>query len=102
MSRWGTLDWGDWLYGLFYAVISGGATAVYAAFSTMLVAPDQFNLQHPQKLFLIMSTMFGLSGFMSGMGFLRTQALPKILTLQRTETPGKVVTTVQETLPQKD
>lgn len=46
-----TLDWGNWLYGLFAGGIGGGATAVYGAFAASAIdahfafgTPNSFKL----------------------------------------------------------
>ncbi len=106
MNGFGTLEWENWLYGLFYAMIGGGASAVSAAFSTALVAPEQFNLSHPGKMLAVMATTFVISGFISGMGFLRTSPLPAIKTTTTTTTlevhPPSVVKTVEQKLEKSD
>jgi hypothetical protein len=36
------LDWGHWLYGLFAALIGGGAGSISATYGASLIAPGQF------------------------------------------------------------
>ena len=81
MGGFGKLDWSNLLYGLTCAVVSGGATSVTTAFSTALVAPEQFNLEHPGKMFAVMSLSFATAGALAGFGFLKQNPLPKEITI---------------------
>lgn len=70
------LDWSNWIYGLVYALIGGGATAVTGAFATALVDPDHFNIAHPAKLLETMAITFIIAGVLAGFGFLKQKPLP--------------------------
>jgi len=98
------LDWGDWIYGLTAAVITGGASSVASGFSLIVVAPNQFNIVHPGLLIKSMLTMFFVNGMLAGFSFLRNKPVPA-MTRETTYTvaettqagqPTKVVTTTQE------
>lgn len=98
------LDWGDWIYGLTAAVITGGASSVASGFSLIVVAPDQFNMVHPGLLIKSMLTMFFVNGMLAGFSFLRNKPVPTmtrettytIAETTQTGQPTKVVTTTQE------
>lgn len=78
MPGFGKLDWGNWLYGLFWALIGGGASAVSGGFATMIVDPNDFNISHPGKLLETMLVTFTVAGIIAGFGFLKQQPLPKL------------------------
>ncbi len=68
-----------WIYGLGSAVIGGGASAVTSGMITMGFAPDKFNLSSMEgltHLFGLMVANFLVSGFLSGMYYLKQSPLP--------------------------
>ncbi len=105
MPGFGKLDWDNWIYGLFYALIGGGASAVSGGFATLLVDPDHFNIAHPGRLLETMGVTFLIAGAISGFGFLKQKPLPdqiKTVTtsVEKTIQPGTpmiVATKVTET-----
>lgn len=62
-------NWEVWLKGLISAYISGSATAI----STMIVAPDKFNLQNGLSRLITVSMV---SGILSAANFLKQSPLP--------------------------
>jgi hypothetical protein len=104
LGNFGRLDFGDWLYGLFAAIIGGGATVVASAFGLVMIDPSHFNLQSPQ-FYKAIGTMFLASGIVNGFMFLRTKPLPDkvkttVFTSEKTDTSVpkvKEVMTVRET-----
>jgi hypothetical protein len=70
------LAWGEWIRGIFGALISGGAGAVGGGTGTSLVDPDHFNTQHPMLLLKVMGVTFLISGVTSLLKFLQTHPLP--------------------------
>ena len=104
VGKFGELNFGDWLYGLFAAFIGGGATAVVAAFSINMVDPQHFNTSSPD-FYKIVLAMFGSSGLINALMFLRSKPLPDVkkvvTTTETTEVTShpmaRVVTTVEET-----
>ena len=102
----GRLDWGDWLYSLASAFISGGAVAVTAGFTLTGIDPKDFNTLHPAVLFQAMGVMFMASGAVSAANFLAKRSLPAVkqvttstqtTTLASADPPVKVVETHTET-----
>ena len=101
------LDWASWIYGLFAALVTGGASAVTAGFVAPALAPGQFNYSGNAgwttlKLMLI---MFIVNGVLGAAAYLQKSPLPTIETTTSvavTTQPGappKVTTTVSETKP---
>jgi hypothetical protein len=76
----GRLDWGAWLYGLFSAVIGGGAGAATAGVGANLVVPG---LKAWQTL-SIMAMTFLVSGIFAGLAYLHQQPLPAVTTTEKT------------------
>ena len=74
----GHFDWGNWLYGLLTAVITGGANAVVGGVSLNLVDPSHFNAQNAD-LYKVVWTLFLANGTMSFFLFLKQQPLPKLV-----------------------
>jgi hypothetical protein len=102
----GTLDFGDWAYGLASAFISGGATAITGGFAVGISDGDHFNV-HTPALWTVMGIMFVVSGVSNGANFLRNRPLPAFVTSERTVEkteiqgkPAQVVTTSKETVVQ--
>lgn len=102
-GRLGTLDFDDWILGLWSAVISGGSTAVSTSVGLIAIDPGDFNLQHA-KLFITAGWLFLWSGFLGMMNFLRTRPAPSVKTttstMQKTETKASGAT-VEMKLEQK-
>lgn len=100
----GTLDFSDWLYGLFAAFIGGGAGAVSGGVAVNLVDPKDFNI-HTTAFYHVVLTAFVCQGLMSAMLYLHQKPLPafrNVETVTKTTlvTPGTppatVVTTTTE------
>jgi hypothetical protein len=84
-----------WLHGLTAAFVGAAASSL----STMLVAPETFNLT-TMTGFRKLVLASGLSGVVSAAAYLKTSPLPQPDTLQRTSktvTPEGAVTTTQTT-----
>lgn len=75
----GSLDWGNWIYGLVAGFIGGGSTAVSGGLALLVIDPNDFNFSNP-KLFKAMAAMFLFSGVKDMMLYLHQQPLPKIIT----------------------
>lgn len=91
----GKLDWSEWLMGLGAAVIGGGATAAIAAVS---FAPSHW-ANHPEELYSMLWSMFGIGCVLNGLMFIRQKPLPSVITTttgqKLSSTPeGTSVTTV--------
>jgi hypothetical protein len=99
----GSLDFRDWFRGLVSAFVSGGASAVTAAFVAPALTKDL--AVGTSKFFIMVGSMFVMSGTLSMMNFLRTQPIPEVKTVTTTTTlSGKlddsnpqVTTKIQET-----
>lgn len=74
----GHFDWGNWLYGLFTAVITGGANAVVGGVSLNLVDPSHFNAQN-HDFYKIVGTLFLANATMSFFLFLKQRPLPGLI-----------------------
>jgi len=99
----GSLDFGQWAYGLLAAFIGGGAGAFSGGLAAILVDPQDFNI-YTSKFWALVSTTFVISGLTPFFAYLHNKPLPDIKTVvktvETTETAKKppiVVTTVQET-----
>ena len=69
-----------WLYGLFAAIIGGGASAVTAGLSANLTTPGQYNLSSPDatwNLLKLVATTFTVNGIISAFLYLQKAPLPK-------------------------
>lgn len=105
----GTLDWGDWAYGLVSGFISGGSSAVTSGFVVSSYDKDHFQFGSSASLHL-MGWVFLVSGLLAAFAFLRNKPLPAVkqveMTTKRIETeateskpippPPTVITTVKE------
>src|SRR5690348_14792945 len=98
------LDWYDWAYGLFTAIIGGGSGAVASAAALLAIEPKTFNFQKSATLFKTVAVIWLFNGILQSLAFLRTSPLPKIKTVVTTtqtvshpEPKVKIVETVQET-----
>ncbi len=74
-SPFNSLNWADWLYGLFYGSIGGGANAVYAAFGAAIVDQKDFSFGSA-KSFKLMGMVFLFSALMSAFLYLKQKPLP--------------------------
>lgn len=63
------MKWGPWIKGILSAGIGGGATAV----STMIVAPDQFNIQTGLKNVVAVAAV---SALVSVANYLKQSPIP--------------------------
>jgi len=111
LGKFGTLDWGDWAYGLVSGFISGGAAAVVAGVVVAFKDPDHFNPATEFANFLeLVTVVFLASGIIAAMNYLHTKPLPAMVqtetTVKRIETeatdakpapPAQVITTTKET-----
>lgn len=77
LGRFGSLDWGNWLYGLVAAFIGGGASAFSGGLSAMLNDSKDYNMNDPTKLLHLMATTFVISGIIAMMTFLHRMPVPE-------------------------
>jgi hypothetical protein len=102
------MAWESWAYGLVAAFIGGGSGALSAGIGTMVVAPAQFNVEHPALLIKAMCWTFFAAGIVPFFSYLHQQPLPPVITVTTVETveqkksPPAVVTTTVETTETKD
>lgn len=76
------LSWEAWVYGLFSALIGGGAGAVSAAIGVNLLDAKDWNLSdHPGHLFALMGTCFVINGSISSFAYLAKSPLPQVETV---------------------
>lgn len=83
------LDWSHWLYGLFAALIGGGAGSVSAAFGAMSIAPGQFGVGGDPgwNSLKLMGVTFAISGAIATFAYLKQSPLPaQIATVTETTT----------------
>ena len=83
------LDWSHWLYGLFAALIGGGAGSVSAAFGASMLAPGQFGVGGTQgwNSLKLMGFTFVISGAIAVFAYLKQSPLPaQIATVTETTT----------------
>lgn len=74
------MAWEKWLYGLFAALIGGGASAVTSAVTASMIAPDTFNLAGGMsKTLSLIGVTFALNGVLNMFFYLKQQPLPPIL-----------------------
>jgi hypothetical protein len=74
------LKWDKWLYGLGSAIIGGGAGAVVSGFTSIILAPEQFNLTTGHGALKVVAAMginFGVVGFFSMFFYLKQSPLPQ-------------------------
>src|SRR5271167_4427490 len=89
------LAWGSWFYGLFAALIGGGAGAVAAGLAAMGLAPGQFGVSGNAgwSNLKLMGATFVVSGIIAAAAFLKQSPLPAI------ETTVSASTTTQPGAP---
>lgn len=75
----GQLDFSDWIRGLVSGFISGGANAISAAFVAPALSPDL--AVGTSKFFIMVGSMFLMSGTLSMMNYLRTKPIPDLKTV---------------------
>lgn len=83
------LDWSHWFYGLFAALIGGGAGSVSAAFGASMLAPGQFGVGGTQgwNSLKLMGFTFIISGAIAVFAYLKQSPLPaQIATVTETTT----------------
>lgn len=77
------LKWDQWVYGLGSAVVGGGASAVVAGLSSMLLAPQTFNITTgagAMKALTMMGLCFLINGAISMFFYLKQSPLPPPVT----------------------
>jgi hypothetical protein len=95
------LDWGNWLYGLFYGSIGGGANSVSGALGAVIVDPKHFAFGSAAS-FKLMGVIFLLTFMKDASLYLAQKPLPPIKTVTTTETvqqttrPASTITTTIE------
>lgn len=83
------LQWETWVYGLFAAIIGGGAGAIGTGFAQVLTDPQHADIRH---LLALMGTAFVITGLLSAAAYLAKSPLPPIVTTttaEQTVTPNK-------------
>ncbi len=95
---WSNLDWDKWIYGLVSAFIGGGSGAFSSGIGATLIAPQDFNIQHPSALLKLMFFVFVISGLPPFFAYLHQNALPAVKTVTTIETVEKVATTPPKTI----
>jgi hypothetical protein len=83
------LDWSHWLYGLFAALIGGGASSVGSAFGAMSIAPGQFGVGGDPgwNSLKLMILTFAISGAIATFAYLKQSPLPaQVATVTETKT----------------
>jgi hypothetical protein len=83
------LAWDQWLYGIAYGFIGGGASAVVSGPVASMLAPNEINLVNwsgASKMFLFMLITFLFSGAISMFMYLKNHPLPDIQTVTTTTT----------------
>lgn len=102
MSIFDNLDWGSWLYGLFYGAIGGGASAVVSGITVALNDPKDYGIGSGKFMGLV-ATVFLANAAMSMFLYLKQSPLPAVKTVTTVQTveqsdkPTKTITTVAET-----
>jgi hypothetical protein len=106
------LDWGVWVYGLFAALIGGGAGGVSSGLAGMHLAPGQFGAAGDAgwNTLKLMGFTFIFAAIISVVAYLMKSPLPAIETtvsVSQTTQPGQAVkttTTIAATssAPRKD
>lgn len=96
----GTLDWSDWLRGIFAAFIGGGAGAVTSGVVVSMNDPKDYNL-YTSKFYHLVIAVFAVNGLISMFAFLHQRPVPDqiktVLTTEKIEvSPEAVITTKVE------
>ena len=92
------LNWQLWIYGFVAALIGGGAGAVTAAFSAMMLTPGQYGTGGTAgwNSLKLMGLTFLVSGAFSAFAYLKQSPLPQIETtvaVSKVEQAGVAPTT---------
>lgn len=98
-----SLDWSDWIYGLFAGSIAGGASAVVSCVTVALNDPKDYGVGSG-KFLTLFATVFITNAVMSMFLYLKQNPVPKVKTVTTIEKvelqqnpPAKVTTVVQQT-----
>jgi hypothetical protein len=93
---WRNLDWSNWLYGMWVAVVHGGANAVVGGFSIFIQDPSHFNMQR-SAFYEVVLTIWGVSSTLGFFLYLSQHPAPDkivsketttfVKTVEKTETP---------------
>jgi hypothetical protein len=94
----GNLDWSDWIKGIVAAFVGGGAGAVTSGIVVSLGDPQQYNMG-TQKFYVLVGSVFLMSGLMNMMAFLRSKPIPDVKQRETTveSMGGQIKTTIKET-----
>ncbi len=100
------LDWGNWLYGLWVAVVGGASNGVVAGVGLNLMDPKDFNTQQ-KRFWWLVGGLFAIGAAKDFFLYLSQHPAPVILTksttsMTATDAKGGVVTmekTVEKTSP---
>jgi len=76
-------DWGDWVYGLWVAVVGGGSNAVTAGIGLIVIDPGDFNL-HKAKFWTMVAGLFTVSAVKDFFLYLSHNPAPKFTTRSTT------------------
>lgn len=91
------LQWETWVYGLFAAIIGGGAGAIGTGFAQVITDPQHADIRH---LLVLMGTAFVITGLLSAAAYLAKSPLPPIVTTKDGSVNiSTAVTTTKETGP---
>ncbi len=97
------LDWGNWIYGLLWGSIGGGANAVSGAMAASMVDSADFSFGGTRSLKL-MGAIFLFTFVKDAAFYLKQNPLPAIKTVTTVETvkrtaypPATVTTTIEKT-----
>jgi hypothetical protein len=98
------LNWQAWVYGLFAALIGGGAGSVTSVIGVSIVLPGQVGLSGNAgwNSLKLMGVTFMVHGFVAAFAYLSKSPLPqrvetKVEVSQQTDTEGTVKTTASVT-----
>jgi hypothetical protein len=89
------MDWGNWLAGLWAAVIGGGANAVAGGVAINMVDPHHFNAQNSDFYRLVIG-LFAANATVSFFMYLKQNPVPQHLVSKTTAT-----LTVEKTIETK-
>jgi hypothetical protein len=91
------MDWGNWLKGLWAAVIGGGSNAVVSAVGLNMTDPNHFNSQTPD-FYRVVGTLFCASAIVSFFMYLKQSPLPQVITKTTTRVSSeKIISPTKET-----
>lgn len=93
----GHFDWSNWLYGMFVAIIGGGANAALAAIVVNWQDPKDYNATTWAFLNLVV-TLFVFGAIKDFLLYIKNQPLPKLIektttthTVEKSTTPAPTV-----------